>query len=169
MSECVSFAPLVDDECRVLILGSMPGRRSLDMQEYYAHPQNRFWRLLALLLNEEMPLTYADKCALLLRHHIALWDVLDSCEIEGASDASIRNPVPNHMREILDRAPIEAIFCTGQKAGALFKRYCQKECGVQARVLPSTSPANCAVKLEQLLERYAVIRQITDRRKQTEL
>jgi len=98
-----------------------------------------------------------------------LWDVLDSCDIEGASDASIRNPVPNHMREILDHAPIEAIFCTGQKAGALYKRYCQKECGVQAQVLPSTSPANCAVKLEQLLERYAVIRQITDRSNETNL
>ena len=163
------FDPVFDGQSEVLILGTLPSVKSREQKFYYGHPRNRFWEVIAGLYGERRPETIGEKKALLLAHHIALWDVLDSCEIEGASDASIRNPVPNHMCEILDRAPIEAIFCTGQKAGTLFKRYCQKECGVQARVLPSTSPANCAVKLEQLLERYAVIRQITDRRKQTEL
>ena len=161
------FPPIVDEQCRVLVLGSMPSVVSLERQQYYGHKQNYFWPMLFSLLEEPYRDDYSKKKDLLLRHHIALWDVLDSCEIEGASDASIRNPVPNRMREILDCAPIEAIFCTGQKAGTLFKRYCQKDCAIQARVLPSTSPANCAVKLEQLLERYAVIRQSTDRRKQT--
>ena len=119
MSECVSFAPLVDDECRVLILGSMPGRRSLDMQEYYGHPQNRFWRLLALLLKEEMPLTYADKCALLLHHHIALWDTLGYCEREGSLDSDIKNEQPNAVCELLAAQPqIKAVFCNGGKAAA---------------------------------------------------
>lgn len=165
-----SFGAWFDAQSRVLILGTMPSPKSREAGFYYAHPQNRFWRVLPMLYGEQ-PLVgdIPKQQEFLTRHHIALWDVLDSCDIEGASDASIRNPVPNHMREIIDHAPIEAIFCTGQKAGALYKRYCQKECGVQAQVLPSTSPANCAVKLEQLLERYAVIRQITDRSNETNL
>ena len=162
------FEPVFDERSRILVLGSFPSVLSRENAFYYGNPQNRFWRVLPMLYGEA-PLVgdIPKQKEFLTRHHIALWDVLDSCEIQGASDASIRNPVPNRMREILDRAPIEAIFCTGQKAGTLFKRYCQKDCAIQARVLPSTSPANCAVKLEQLLERYAVIRQITDRRKQT--
>ena len=98
----------------------------------------------------------------LTRRHIALWDVLASCEIEGASDSSIRNPVPNDMNVILRAAPIRAIFATGQKAGALYKKYCLPQCGVPVQVLPSTSPANCAVKLDALCEKYAVIRQAAE-------
>ena len=163
MYACTSFAPLVDSESKILILGSMPGVKSLTEQEYYAHPRNRFWQLLALLLGEDNPTDYVTKKAMLKNHHIALWDVLDSCDIEGASDASIRNPVPNDMNRILHAAPIQAIFCTGQKAGTLYKKYCLPQCGMPAQVLPSTSPANCAVKLEGLLERYTVIRQILEK------
>ena len=95
-------------------------------------------------------------------HHIALWDVLESCDINGASDASIRNPVPNDMNVILSRAPIRGIFTTGTKAGALYRRLCLPLCGREAVTLPSTSPANCAVSLEQLCARYAVIRQTAE-------
>ena len=162
MSECVSFAPLVDDECRVLILGSMPGSRSLDMQEYYAHPQNRFWRLLALLLNEEMPLTYADKCALLLRHHIALWDTLGYCERDGSLDSNIKNEAPNAVIELVSELPhLQAVVCNGGKAAAAFKKYFAKKMPerVQVFYLPSTSPANARLRLEGLAERWQVILQ----------
>lgn len=162
MSECVSFAPLVDDECRVLILGSMPGRRSLDMQEYYAHPQNRFWRLLALLLNEEMPLTYADKCALLLRHHIALWDTLGYCEREGSLDSDIKNEQPNAVCELLAAKPqIKAVFCNGGKAAAAFKRYFAKSLPREVAVyyFSSTSPANARKRLENLAQEWQILLQ----------
>lgn len=162
MSECVSFAPLVDDECRVLILGSMPGRRSLDMQEYYAHPQNRFWRLLALLLNEEMPLTYADKCALLLRNHIALWDTLGYCEREGSLDSDIKNEQPNAVCELLTAQPqIKAVFCNGGKAAAAFKRYFAKSLPREVAVyyFSSTSPANARKRLENLAQEWQILLQ----------
>ncbi|MCD8357389.1 MAG: DNA-deoxyinosine glycosylase [Clostridia bacterium] len=155
-----TFGPWFDEQSRVLILGTMPSPKSREAGFYYAHPQNRFWRVLPMLFGEQ-PIVGDVKAqqAFLTRQHIALWDVLDSCEIEGASDASIRNPVPNDMNTILYKAPVQAIFCTGQKAGALYKKYCLPACGVPAQVLPSTSPANCAMKLDMLLERYAVIRQ----------
>lgn len=162
MSECISFAPLVDAECRVLILGSMPGRRSLDMQEYYAHPQNRFWRLLALLLNEEMPLTYADKCALLLHHHIALWDTLGYCEREGSLDSDIKNEQPNAVCELLAEQPqIKAVFCNGGKAAAAFKRYFAKSLPREIDVyyFSSTSPANARKRLENLAQEWQILLQ----------
>ncbi|MDO4173302.1 MAG: DNA-deoxyinosine glycosylase [Eubacteriales bacterium] len=154
------FGPWFDAQSRVLILGTMPSPKSREAGFYYAHPQNRFWRVLPMLFGE--PTAVGDIPAqqdFLTRHHIALWDVLESCEITGASDASIRNPVPNDMNHILQNAPIRAIFCTGQKAGTLYQKYCLPECGVPAQILPSTSPANCAMGLDKLLERYAAIRQ----------
>lgn len=153
------FGPWFDAQSRVLILGTVPSPKSRAAGFYYAHPQNRFWRVLPMLFDEP-PLVgdIARQKEFLTRRHIALWDVLDSCEIEGASDASIRNPVANDMRVILRAAPIRAIFCTGQKAGALYKKYCLPQCGVAAQVLPSTSPANCAMGLDVLCEKYAVIR-----------
>lgn len=158
-----SFGPWFDNQSRILILGTMPSPKSREAGFYYAHPQNRFWRVLPMLFNEpNLVGNIPAQQDFLTRHHIALWDVLDRCEIEGASDASIRNPVPNHINRILHEAPIQAIFCTGQKAGALYKKYCLTQCGMPAQVLPSTSPANCAVKLDKLVERYGVIRQILE-------
>ncbi len=154
-----TFGPWYDETSRVLILGTMPSPKSRDAGFYYAHPQNRFWRVLPMLFDE--PSLVGDIAAqkdFLTRHHIALWDVLASCEIDGASDASIRSPVPNDMNVILRAAPIRAVFTTGQKAGALYKKYCLPACGVPAQVLPSTSPANCAVKLDALCARYDIIR-----------
>lgn len=158
-----TFGPWYDVQSRVLILGTMPSPKSREAGFYYAHPQNRFWRVLPMVFGEQ-PLIgdIAAQQAFLTHHHIALWDVLESCEIEGASDASIRHPVPNDMHVILRAAPVRAIFTTGQKAGALYKKYCLPQCGVPAHVLPSTSPANCAVKLDMLCEAYAAIRQVIE-------
>ncbi|MCI6925883.1 DNA-deoxyinosine glycosylase [Butyricicoccus porcorum] len=157
------FGPWYDTQSRVLVLGTMPSPKSREAGFYYAHPQNRFWRVLPALYGEP-PLigNITAQQDFLTRRHIALWDVLASCEIEGASDSSIRNPVPNDMNVILRAAPIRAIFATGQKAGALYKKYCLPQCGVPVQVLPSTSPANCAVKLDALCEKYAVIRQAAE-------
>ena len=152
-----SIEPVFDTESRVLILGTMPSPKSREVQFYYGHPQNRFWRVLAAVLGEELPQSVPEKKAMLLRHRIALWDVLAECEITGASDSSIRNPVANDLSVILDHAPVQAVFTTGATAWKLYTRLQKPHTGIEAVRLPSTSPANCAVKMEALTEAYKAI------------
>ena len=152
-----SIEPVFDAESRVLILGTMPSPKSREVQFYYGHPQNRFWRVLAAVLGEEMPRSVPEKKTMLLRHRIALWDVLAECEITGASDSSIRNPVANDLSVILDHAPVQAVFTTGATAWKLYTRLQKPHTGIEAVRLPSTSPANCAVKMEALTEAYKAI------------
>lgn len=152
-----SIEPVFDAESRVLILGTMPSPKSREVQFYYGHPQNRFWRVLAAVLGEEVPRSVPEKKAMLLRHRIALWDVLAECEITGASDSSIRNPVANDLSVILDHAPVQAVFTTGAIAWKLYTRLQKPHTGIEAVRLPSTSPANCAVKMEALTEAYKAI------------
>lgn len=152
-----SIEPVFDAESRVLILGTMPSPKSREVQFYYGHPQNRFWRVLAAVLGEEVPQSVPEKKAMLLRHRIALWDVLAECEITGASDSSIRNPVANDLSVILNHAPVQAVFTTGATAWKLYTRLQKPHTGIEAVRLPSTSPANCAVKMEALTEAYKAI------------
>ena len=152
-----SIEPVFDAESRVLILGTMPSPKSREVQFYYGHPQNRFWRVLAAVLGEEVPQSVPEKKAMLLRHRIALWDVLRACSIEGADDGSIRQPEINDLRRVLDRADIRAIFTTGTKAAALYRRYCLPVTGRPAIPLPSTSPANCRATLDELTQAYRAI------------
>ena len=152
-----SIEPVFDTESRVLILGTMPSPKSREVQFYYGHPQNRLWRVLAAVLGEEVPQSVPEKKAMLLRHRIALWDVLAECEITGASDSSIRNPVANDLSVILDHAPVQAVFTTGATAWKLYTRLQKPHTGIEAVRLPSTSPANCAVKMEALTEAYKAI------------
>ena len=152
-----SIEPVFDTESRVLILGTMPSPKSREVQFYYGHPQNRFWRVLAAVLGEEVPQSVPEKKTMLLRHRIALWDVLAECEITGASDSSIRNPVANDLSVILDHAPVQAVFTTGATAWKLYTRLQKPHTGIEAVRLPSTSPANCAVKMEALTEAYKAI------------
>lgn len=152
-----SIEPVFDTESRVLILGTMPSPKSREVQFYYGHPQNRFWRVLAAVLGEELPQSVPEKKAMLLRHRIALWDVLAECEITGASDSSIRNPVANDLSVVLGHAPVQAVFTTGATAWKLYTRLQKPHTGIEAVRLPSTSPANCAVKMEALTEAYKAI------------
>lgn len=153
-----TIPPTYDENSRVLVLGSFPSPKSREGQYNYGHPQNRFWRVLATLAGEELPQNNEEKRDLCLRHGIALWDVIAECDIEGASDASIRNARPNKLSLITRTAPIEAVYCTGAKAFELYRRLgCEQECGLPAKRLPSTSPANAACSMEKLLEAYAVI------------
>ena len=151
------FDAFFDKDSRVLILGTIPSPKSREQGFYYVHPQNRFWKVLADVLGEEFPQTVEERKGFLKRNHIALWDVLESCEIKGASDVSIRNARPNDMNRILQAADIRAIFATGAKAAQLYKKLCFPECGVEAVRLPSTSPANCGCSYEKLREAYSQI------------
>lgn len=146
--------PVYDKNSRVLLLGTMPSPKSRETGFFYGHPQNRFWKVLALLFDEPTPETIEEKRDLCLRHHIALWDVVSSCDIEGASDASIKNAKPNDLAQILNAAPIQAVFTTGTKAGQLYKKLCEPVTSIPCTVLPSTSPANSRVSLSELCTTY---------------
>ena len=151
------FPALFDANSEVLLLGSIPSPKSREQGFYYGHPQNRFWKVLANVLNEPLPATIDEKKTMLLKHHIALWDVLDSCSIIGASDTSIEDVVPNDIASLLAQTKIKRIFCTGATAHKLYAKYCETPAGIKAVKLPSTSPANCAVKFEKLVEAYREI------------
>lgn len=152
------FEPVFDEHSTVLVLGTMPSPKSREQGFYYGHPRNRFWQVMAEVLKEPVPETIPEKKAMLLRHGVAVWDVLKSCDIRGADDGSIRNPVVNDMGRILENAEIKAVFTTGGKAAALYKRYCLPETGIPAAALPSTSPANCTMSYKTLLDNYMSIR-----------
>ena len=148
------FSPVYDENSEILILGSFPSVKSREMQFFYGHPQNRFWKVLAQVLNETVPQTIPEKKEMLLRHHIALWDVIASCDIAGSSDSSIRNVVPNDLTEILQTASIRQIFTNGSTADRLYKKYCFPQTQQKAICLPSTSPANAAWSKERLLTKW---------------
>ncbi len=136
--------PLFDENSEILILGSFPSVKSREEGFFYAHKQNRFWRVAAALFGCPVPITIDEKKEMILRHHFALWDVIHSCDITGSSDSSIRNVVPNDLSVILSAAPIRKIAVNGQKAAQFYRKYQQNITGVPAIVLPSTSPANAA-------------------------
>lgn len=147
--------PVFDERSRVLVLGTMPSPASRAAGFYYGHPRNRFWSVLAALFDEPKPRSSEERAAFALTHRIALWDVLASCTIEGASDASIVDAVPNDLSAILDVAPVEAVFTTGAKAAALYRRFNADSVDRLPHVaLPSTSPANARMRLSDLVEAY---------------
>lgn len=147
-----TFEPVYDGESEILILGTFPSVKSREQNFYYGHPQNRFWKVLAKLTEEELPKTVEEKKKLLLRHHIAIWDVIQSCDIIGSSDSSIKNVVPANLNRVLKESRITKIFANGDKAYRLYKKYCQEETGQPAVKLPSSSPANAIFTLDRLTD-----------------
>jgi hypoxanthine-DNA glycosylase len=153
------FEPVFDERSRVLVLGSFPSVLSRQNAFYYGNPRNRFWRVISSLTGEPMPKTrdVASKRALLVRHGIALWDVIESCDVRGSSDASIRNVTPADVGRITSAARIGAVICNGSTAGGLYHRWLEGELGLVATVLPSTSPANASWSLARLTERWGEV------------
>ncbi len=157
---CHSIDPVWDADCTVLVLGTMPSPASREAGFYYSHPQNRFWQVLSAVFDEPLPYTNEQKTKLVLSHGIALWDVLASCEIDGAEDASIKKPVANDFSEILSGSAIRAVYTTGEKADSLYRKLCRAKTGIESIPLPSTSPANRGrYPLNTLIELYSVLRQ----------
>ena len=148
----MSFSPVYGPRSRALILGTWPSPKSREMAFYYGHPQNRFWPLMAVLTGEPVPARedVEAKKQLILRHGLALWDTLERCTITGASDASIRDVVPNDIAALLAKAPIEAVFCNGATAYNIYQKHLLPISGIPAVKLPSTSPANAACRPETL-------------------
>ncbi|MCL2772960.1 MAG: DNA-deoxyinosine glycosylase [Oscillospiraceae bacterium] len=137
----------------------MASPKSREYGFFYGHPQNNFWRVLSKVMTVRLPENIDEKKKFLLENNIAVWDVLNSCQISGADDNSIKNPVVNDFSEILAKTKIEAIFTTGVKATELYKKYCAEKTGISAIYLPSTSPANRKYyNFESLIKEYGIIK-----------
>ena len=149
--------PLFWDNSKVLILGSFPSVKSRENNFYYGHPQNRFWKVLACLFDQPVPNTVEEKKAFLYRNHIAIWDVIESCDIIGSSDSSIKNVVVTDIRSLLDKTEIKAVFANGNLAKKLYDQYAFPLTGIEAVKLPSTSPANAQYSLEKLTKNWEII------------
>ena len=161
MKKCKSFKPSIDEHSTVLILGSMPGVKSLEEQQYYAHPQNRFWKVMASICNEPKlyEFAYDLKLKTLLKNNIALWDTIKSCKREGSLDSDIQNETPNDIKGLLKNySNIKTICLNGNKSYSAFKKYfpdllekynCHK--------MPSTSPANARYSLDILIKEWSKV------------
>jgi len=148
-----SFPPLADDDTEILILGSIPGERSLAVGEYYGHPQNRFWRVAAALAGCDVPDSYEGKKAMLRGAHIGLWDVAGRAYREGSLDSAIRDPEPNDIAAFIASHPkLRVVAFNGRKPEEMYDRYFDRSPGIRYVSLPGTSPANAAFSLEKLLE-----------------
>lgn len=142
---------------KILILGSLPSIKSRELGFYYMNPQNRFWKILEFVFNEKIGNSIEDKKLFLFKHKIALWDIIESCEIFGSSDSSIKNVKVNNINSVIKNSDIKYIFTTGKKAYELYNKNCLKDTNIEAIYLYSPSPANCAISFERIVDNYKVI------------
>lgn len=149
-----NIPPVFDKNSEVLILGSFPSVKSREVQFFYGHPQNRFWKVIANIYDSPVPTDIPSKKKLLLDNRIALWDVIGSCEINGSSDSSIRNAVPNEITALVEKTCISRIFANGATSYNMYNRFCRDSVGIDAVKLPSTSPANAAYSLDRLVSEW---------------
>lgn len=144
------FLPICDKNSKILILGSFPSVKSRENSFYYGHPQNRFWKIIAKIFEQDVVVTIEQKKELLLRNNIAIWDILKSCEIEGSADLSIKEPVVNDIKKVIENSNINKICFNGNTAYNLYKKYAKQELNIAVHVLPSTSPANASYSFDKL-------------------
>ncbi len=153
------IAPVYNKDSDILILGSFPSVKSRESMFFYGHPQNRFWKVTAAVFGCPVPETIVDKKEFLIANHIAVWDVIKSCEITGSSDNSIKDVIPNDIGSILKNSRVKKIFLNGKTAEKYYNKYIRPYIDVQAECLPSTSPANAAWKLERLIQAWRTIKE----------
>ncbi|OHC83958.1 MAG: DNA-deoxyinosine glycosylase [Sideroxydans sp. RIFOXYD2_FULL_59_7] len=161
MQRLNSFSPVADRNARILILGSMPGQRSLDAQQYYAHPHNVFWKIMGELIGAQPQLPYEQRLEMLKHAGIALWDVLQTCERKGSLDADIRQEQANDFATFFAMHPrISHVCFNGAKAEQSFRKFVLKEQALpdlKLQPLPSTSPAHAGMSYEEKLFAWRVI------------
>lgn len=151
------FPPLYDKDSKILVLGSFPSVKSREQLFFYGHPQNRFWKVTAAVFGDDVPKSIEDKKAFLHKNHIALWDVIASCDIEGSADSTIKNVVPNDLNAIIKNSKVKRIFVNGKTAEKYYNKYTKDKLGRAAVCLPSTSPANAAWSIERLVGAWRII------------
>lgn len=152
-----TFEPIFDKNSEILVLGSFPSVKSRENNFYYAHPQNRFWKVVASVYSCPVPKTVEEKKNMLLSNKIAVWDVIKSCEITGSADSTIKSVTPNDLSEILSVADIKKIYANGKTAQSLYNKYIKKNTGIDIIALPSTSPANAVYSIEKLIKEWKII------------
>lgn len=152
-----NIPPVYDERSTRLILGSFPSVLSRRTDFFYGHPQNRFWKVLAVVFDCPLPTTVAEKKSLILSHNLALFDVIASCEIAGSEDSAIKNVIPNDLSPILKNSKITHIFVNGKTAEKYYDKYLRSETGIDCICLPSTSPANAAFSLDKLVKSWKII------------
>lgn len=151
------FPPLYDKDSKILVLGSFPSVKSREQLFFYGHPQNRFWKVTAAVFGDDVPKSIEDKKAFLHKNHIALWDVIASCDIEGSADSTIKNVVPNDLDAIIKNSKVKRIFVNGKTAEKYYNKHTKDKLGRAAVCLPSTSPANAAWSIERLVGAWRII------------
>lgn len=149
-----TFPPVYDDKSKILILGSFPSVKSREEGFYYGHPRNRFWKVLSAICGCDEPDTIDAKKIMLLKNQIAIWDVIDSCDIKGSSDSSIKNVIPADIKGLVEKTKIQKIYANGKTAEKLYCKHIKPLTGMGIVALPSTSPANAASSLEDLVEMW---------------
>ncbi len=155
----ICFDPIIDKDSRILILGSFPGVKSLEEQQYYAHPRNQFWKILFTLLNEDFSENYQDRIHLVQKHKIALWDVINTCDRKGSLDSAIENEERNDLLKLLEQNPqIKSIYCNGKKAYESLLKLVGFNFNIPINALPSTSPAHAALSFQGKLEQWSSIK-----------
>ena len=153
-----SFPPIIDNNSKIIILGSIPGVKSLEKQQYYGHPQNKFWKIIFELFSEEFTENYEERIQILKKYHIALWDVIDSCERKGSLDSEIKNEEANQIAELLEKHQnIQMIFCNGGKSYKNLQKILGKNYKIPVFLLPSTSPLH-TVSFEKKFEEWKIIK-----------
>ncbi len=157
MKQLHEIDPVYYKSSSVLIIGSFPSVKSREAGFFYAHPQNRFWRVISAVTGCDTPNSTADKKGLLLENHIAVWDVIRSCDIAGSADSSIKNVTPNDIGAVVRASQISRIFCNGAAAYDLYIKYCLDAVGIIPQKLPSTSPANARFSLNALIDAWKII------------
>lgn len=156
-----TFEPVYQENSTILILGSFPSVKSRENGFYYGHPQNRFWKVMGGILEKDKNIldgaTTEKKIEYLKKHKVAIWDVIDECDIKGSSDSSIKNVIPSDIRRIICSTNVKKIYVNGKTAKRLYDKYCLENTKMEAEVLPSTSPANAVYRLDDLIEAWKVI------------
>lgn len=150
-----SFDPISNTDATVLILGTLPGDKSLELGEYYGHARNRFWKIISVITGSELPITYSDKKALLLNSKIAVWDVTHAADRKGSLDSAIKSEEPNDLDDfILRHQNLKVIGFNGKKAEALFDKYFERKNGLKYICLPSSSPANAGISFDNICAQW---------------
>ena len=160
MREYHLIEPVYNKSSKILILGSFPSVKSREANFFYGHPQNRFWKILANIYNTELPETIIEKKEFLINQHIAVWDVIASCEIKGSSDSSITNVEVNDLKKIIDQSQITHIYTNGNLADSLYHRYFDEIIDLPVTKLPSSSPANASYSLTKLISFWKEIKSL---------
>ena len=146
-----SFPPVIYSNTKILILGSLPGKKSLDLKQYYGHDRNRIWKILSYLTNNDIPIAYQQKVELLHKNKIGLWDVAHSARREGSLDSNIKDESPNDIEKLLDNySSIRVIGFNGKKSEKMFYKYFNEKPNIKYLYLPSSSPANMAISFEDI-------------------